>query len=239
MQQATSSVLLRAEIRSPKETVISYARVGKGTVFAVTDWTPPVGTRVEVHLSLPGEEELLDLHAHVVEHRAAGGPGDPSGIMLAFEIDTPEKEERVARLMTRLSSPPAPRRRMRVLLVEDNSFIRDMFAYGIAKYFRQDRELDFDHAEDAASAWEKIKREPYDLLIVDYYLPSEDGASFIARLRKDEKLAKTPVVAISVGGRDARDATLSAGADLFLDKPVVLRDLFSTLKLLSTTGAIA
>jgi CheY-like chemotaxis protein len=239
MQSNASGVLLRAEIRSVKETIVSYARVGKGTVFAVTDWAPPVGTRVQLLLSLPGSEELLDVHAHVTEHRAAGGPGDPSGIVLTFEIDSPDREAKVARLMTRLSTPPAERRPMRVLLVEDNSFIRDMFAYGIAKYFRQDRELVFDHAEDAASAWQKINDERYDLLIVDYYLPSEDGASFIARLRKDAKLARTPVVAISVGGRDAREATISAGADLFLDKPVVLRDLFSTLKLLSANGAIA
>jgi FixJ family two-component response regulator len=38
-----------------------------------------------------------------------------------------------------------------------------------------------------------------------------------------------PVVAISVGGQDARDASMEAGADLFLDKPIVLVDLFDTL----------
>jgi hypothetical protein len=32
---------------------------------------------------------------------------------------------------------------------------------------------------------------------------------------------------------------LAAGADLFLDKPVVLRDLFKTLQVLSQRGALA
>jgi CheY-like chemotaxis protein len=58
-------------------------------------------------------------------------------------------------------------------------------------------------------------------------------------LRRDPKFAHSAVVAISVGGRDAREATISAGADLFLDKPVVLRDLFRTQQVLSQRGALA
>jgi DNA-binding response OmpR family regulator len=38
-----------------------------------------------------------------------------------------------------------------------------------------------------------------------------------------------PVFAISIDDVQARAATMAAGADLFLPKPVVLRDLFTTL----------
>jgi CheY-like chemotaxis protein len=79
----------------------------------------------------------------------------------------------------------------------------------------------------------------YNLVVVDYYLPAEDGAALISRMRRDERYASTPVLAISVGGRDARDATISAGADLFLDKPVVLRDLLRTLQVLAQRGGEA
>jgi hypothetical protein len=51
--------------------------------------------------------------------------------------------------------------------------------------------------------------------------------------------SRAPIVAISVGGSDAREAAISAGADLFLDKPVVLRDLFRTLQVLSQQGVLA
>jgi len=79
----------------------------------------------------------------------------------------------------------------------------------------------------------KLAKSTYDLLIVDYFLPSETAASLIARLRADSRLARTPIVAISVGGRDAREATISAGADVFVDKPLVFRDLFNTLRVLA------
>lgn len=138
------------------------------------------------------------------------------------------------------AAPATAKRTYRVLLVEDNAFIGDMFAYGISKFFAQrSGRVSFDHAGDASSAREKLESVLYDLVIVDYYLPSEDGAAFIARLRRDPRFAKAPIVAISVGGRDAREATMSAGADLFLDKPVVLRDLFQTLQVLSQRGSLA
>jgi hypothetical protein len=38
------------------------------------------------------------------------------------------------------------------------------------------------------------------------------------------------VIGFSVGGVVARDAFLSAGADMFLDKPVMMRDVFTTLE---------
>jgi CheY-like chemotaxis protein len=212
-------------------------------VFVVTDWRPPVETEVSLRISFPTLVDPVDLAARVVEHRPAQGVGRPAG--LEFHFDAPAARDAVEHILQRLGprdtpSPSSAARTYRVLLVEDNGFIRDMFAYGIGKFFAQRRgSVVFDHAEDAARAREMLEATAYDLVIVDYYLPSEDGAAFIARLRRDPRFARSPIVAISVGGRDAREATMSAGADLFLDKPVVLRDLFQTLQLLSQRGSLA
>jgi DNA-binding response OmpR family regulator len=94
-----------------------------------------------------------------------------------------------------------------------------------------------DQAGDAPSAWLKLLDGRYDVVIVDHYLPTEDGATLIGRLRNEPSLAGISVVAISVGGNDVRRATLSAGADLFLHKPIVLRDLFRTFEFLLHDGA--
>ena len=239
-----SEILLRAEIRSARETVVCYAReLTRSSIFVVTDWRPPIETEVHLRISFPTLLEPLDLEARVHEHRAAQGLGSPAG--LAFHFDSPAARAAIAELLVRVglgpSSTPAPAaREYRVLLVEDNAFIRDMFAYGIGKFFEQRRgRVLFDHAGDASGAREKLAGTVYDLVIVDYYLPAEDGATFIARLRRDPRFSHAPIVAISVGGRDAREATISAGADVFLDKPVVLRDLFHTLQVLSHRGALA
>jgi CheY-like chemotaxis protein len=237
-------VLLRSEFYVAGEKIVSYAlELSETSVFVVTDHLPAIGTTVSLGLSFPGLLASIDLEARVTGQRVSMAPGDPSGVELEFEYADPESLDEIRLLLDQLAKTPKDSKWHRpysVLLVEDNAFIRDMFAYGIARYFgaRQDT-VRFEHAEDAKTAWEKLSHDLYDLVIVDYYLPAEDGAALISRVRKCHRLARVPIVAISVGGRDARDATISAGADMFLDKPVVMRDLFTTLERLAGHGAHA
>jgi len=237
-----NDVLLRAEIRAPSETIVATAReLTEGSVIVVTEWRPPIGTLVRLQISFPSLLPPVDLSACVVEHQASSGVGNPARLKFVFEFDDGPERENVKRVVERLRGVElvgSGARPYRVLLVEDNAFIGDMFRYGISKFFAErSGRVVCEYAQDAASAWQMLEESKYDLVVVDYYLPLEDGAALIARLRRDERYASTPVLAISVGGRDARDATISAGADLFLDKPVVLRDLLRTLQVLAQRGA--
>jgi CheY-like chemotaxis protein len=242
-----SEVLLRAEIRAPSETIVALAReLTDGSVIVVTEWRPPIGTLVRLRISFPSLLPAVDLSARVVEHQAPAGVGSPARLKFVFEFDNEPEREVIKHVVERVRSVQpvgSSARPYRVLLVEDNAFIGDMFRYGISKFFAERRQtgqiVECEYAPDAASAWQMLEGSRYDMVVVDYYLPLEDGAALIARLRRDERYASTPVLAISVGGRDARDATMSAGADLFLDKPVVLRDLLRTLQVLAQRGAEA
>jgi DNA-binding response OmpR family regulator/Tfp pilus assembly protein PilZ len=226
--------IVRAEVRAGDDIVISYGfDLTSSSIFVVTEWHAPIGTPVSLRLSFPRVLEPIDLIARVADIRVAGEPGEPGGVRLTF--DEPEVGARLMSQLEHAVGPPDPTadRPYRVLLVDDSWLIRDMFAYGTAKFFERPGALAIDHAEDAEAAWSKLAKSTYDLLIVDYFLPAEDGAALIARLRGDARLARTPIVAISVGGRDAREATISAGADVFVDKPLVFRDLFNTLRVLA------
>lgn len=231
--------MLRSEIRSASEIVISCGfDLTDRTIFVVTDWRPPIGTAVSLRLSFPTVVEPVELAARVARSCPAGPPGEPGGVELAFEDTSLEAAAAIAARIRELSAcalaaPAGAGTPYRVLLVEDSGFIRDMFAYGMASSFQPPSAVAIDHAEDAEGAWQKLSAGTYDLVIVDYFLPAEDGASLIARLRRDERLARVPIVAISVGGAAARDATIAAGADLYLDKPLVFRDLLHTMRVLA------
>jgi DNA-binding response OmpR family regulator len=229
--------IVRAEIRSASETVVSYGfDLTDTSIFVVTEWHAAVGTLVSLRLSFPRILEPTDVIARISDIRIAGEPGERGGIWLEFDTTAGDARERLSSLLARVNAPPAPSdedRPCRVLFVEDSCLIRDMFAHGTAMFFARPGALAVDQAEDAETAWHKLASSSYDLVIVDYLLPVEDGASLIAKLRRDARLAPTPIVAISVGGRDAREATLSAGADVFVDKPLVIRDLFNTLRMLA------
>ena len=226
-------LVLRAELREAARTIVGCAfELEPSSVFVATDDELPIGTELALALSFPNVLPPIELVARVVEQRGAGGPGELAGVRLAFDPAAGDRGK-LDRLIARLDAPlDGTARPCRVLVVEDNGLIRDMFAFKLSHFFSQPGVVSIELADDAARAWALLADRAFDLVIVDHYLPAETGASLIARLRADSRLAKTPVVAMSVGGRAARDASLSAGADLFLDKPLVLRDLFNTMRVL-------
>jgi DNA-binding response OmpR family regulator len=121
-----------------------------------------------------------------------------------------------------------------VLLVEDNQLIRDMFAYAVERYFGQRAcKVHLAQAETIAAAWRHLENNrTFDLAVIDHFLLDETGATFISALRKDAVFRRMPIVGMSVGGSEVRSAMLEAGADLFLHKPIVLKDLFCTVEFL-------
>jgi CheY-like chemotaxis protein len=222
--------VLRAELLRDGERVVSYAiDVSPRSVFVATDLQASVGSNVELRLSFPRILEPIQLDARIDELCDANGPGAPAGVRLAFEPN-----DRLDAVLAQAASAAdlAPRE-CRILFVEDSDFIRDVFDYGLRAFFDARGAYTVDHATSVDDAWERLTTTAYDIVIVDYYLPAATGAELIERVRADRRFAGLPVVAVSVGGRDAREATLAAGADLFLDKPLVFRDLFNTLRVMS------
>jgi CheY-like chemotaxis protein len=126
---------------------------------------------------------------------------------------------------------PAPsvaeRPAFRVLLVDDSPVIRELFLAAMRRYFQSPYVIDT--AEDGEQGWTLLRTGGYDLTIIDFFLPMSDGSKLVERVRRQPDIADLPVVAISVGGTQARDAFLSAGADIYLDKPLMMRDLLDTL----------
>lgn len=231
--------VLRAEISfDGLQEVACAIELTEDSVFVISDLLPTAGTEIDLRLSFPHAIEAIAIRASVAQVRIGSGPGTPTGFVASFEGAAEEQRTKIRHVVQRLVSSSAtgstPKRDLRVLLVEDNRLVSDMFEYALQKYFlsRGNRVL-LEHAGDVPTAWIKLRSDHFDLVIVDYFLPDEDGATLIERLRGDPRLSTTSVVAISIGGSDVRRASLSAGADLFLHKPIVLRDLFHTLEFLT------
>jgi CheY-like chemotaxis protein len=213
--------------------------VGPDAFSVALDDPLEMGAGVRVALSFPRLVEEFAVDARVVERLAPEGFGEPPAFRLEILHMSETARERLTEVLAMDAHLARESGRMRTLpkqdgyrflLVEDNAFIRDLFAYAMHKYFRNRRaDVRLGMAADGEEAWRMLGEETYDMAIVDYYLPVLSGSQLIERMRAEPRYATLPVVAISVGGPDAREATLCAGADIFLDKPIVIRDLFSTL----------
>lgn len=250
------SLILRAEVSAHGRSFVAHTmQLTEKGAFLRTDEPANVGDQLVIRLSFPQLVAPLDLEAHVVSKRLSTGPGDPVGTTVGFVFHTDEERDRLQALLRRTAdapepapaSAPSPMRpswahgdAYRVLVVDDSHLVREMFVCGMKRWFgARHTQVRIDVAEDGQHAWELLHGRAYDLAIVDYYLPVLNGDALVARVRADARLAALPIIAISVGGREAREAFLAAGADLFLDKPVMLRDLCSTLERLTRGWAAA
>ena len=119
---------------------------------------------------------------------------------------------------SRLSSPAttplrAPLDRPRVLVVDDESSMRELLSKTLAL-----AEYDVDTAPDGRSALERLRLYPYDLLIADLRMPGIDGLHVIREARRMK--AALPVIIIT--GYSTEDAAIEAvnlGVSAYLTKP--------------------
>lgn len=76
---------------------------------------------------------------------------------------------------------------------------------------------------------------PVDIVLVDWTMPEMNGLAFLAAVRADPGLAKTPVLLVTGDGNPAQLAQArETGADGVLVKPVTNRILMDKIKSLGT-----
>jgi CheY-like chemotaxis protein len=118
-----------------------------------------------------------------------------------------------------------------VLLVEDNPHVAELITDGLDGAARRDMAgqvaFVFDVVGDGQMALERLQTVRPDLIILDVYMPVMDGAQFLRHVRARPETSSTPVIALSAGGPAARESAMSAGADVFLDKPLRLNEVLA------------
>ena len=107
----------------------------------------------------------------------------------------------------------APAGRPRVLVVDDESTIRDLLAKTLAL-----AEYDVDLAPDGRTALERLRIIPYDLLITDLKMPGVDGLTVIREARRLK--ADIPVIIITGFSTEASAIeAVNLGVSGYLTKP--------------------
>ena len=134
-----------------------------------------------------------------------------------------------------MASEQSPAEPLQILIVEDNPLIRDLFVHAIHRLRSEIPDcppIEITEVEDGATALDRLEQKRVDLLVVDLYLPILGGIELIKRIRDDPKLAALRILAMSASFTDARDRSLGAGADIFLQKPLLLVDVLESFRTL-------
>ena len=113
-----------------------------------------------------------------------------------------------------------------ILVVEDEPAIQELLA------------LNLEHAghhvlraRDAEQAAELVRHALPDLILLDWMLPGQSGATFARALRQDDRTKQVPIIMLTARGQEQNKvAGLEAGADDYVTKPFSPRELLARIK---------
>ena len=115
--------------------------------------------------------------------------------------------------------------RVRVLLADDNTDMRDYIERLLTPY------CDVESVMDGEEALAAARRNLPDLVLSDIMMPKMDGLQLLAAIRSDDTLKTIPVVLVSArAGEGAKVEGLRLGADDYLIKPFDRRELLARVK---------
>lgn len=114
----------------------------------------------------------------------------------------------------------------RILVVEDETSIREMVAFSLRK-----ADMEVTQAADVHEALIAISDASPDLILLDWMLPGTTGLDLARRLRREERTAGMPIIMLTARGEEAdRVNGLEAGVDDYVVKPFSTPELIARIK---------
>nr|WP_274609502.1 response regulator [Mesobacillus boroniphilus] len=108
------------------------------------------------------------------------------------------------------------------MLAEDEEILRMLIVDTL-----EDENYQVDEAADGQEALSFLNDEKYDLVVIDYMMPSYSGLEVIEKVRQGGKNIDVPILMLSAKSQLLeQEKAIGAGADFFIAKP------FSPLELL-------
>ncbi|REG20689.1 uncharacterized protein (TIGR02266 family) [Archangium gephyra] len=230
-------LVLRVQFPNQERMVAVTENLSKGGIFVQTDRTFTPGQELGLALSFPGLMNPVQVVGTVAWVRPASDEA-PGGVGIRVVRD--QDRQRLGEILssagqTRASDRTAlPAEGYRVLIVEDNPHIVEMYSYVLKKLASGELAgkvpLEVHFSPDGHHALQALRSTQFSLVMTDLYMPVMDGFALIERIRAEEPLKSIPVVAISAGGPEARERAMQLGVDIYLRKPVRFQEVLETVK---------
>ena len=110
--------------------------------------------------------------------------------------------------------------------MEDEPAIQELLAFNVEQAGFQAL-----RAEDADSAWQQIRSNAPDLILLDWMLPNTSGVILAKQLRSDERTRDIPIIMLTARGAEHDKVLgLESGADDYITKPFSPRELMARIR---------
>ncbi|MDP3853201.1 ATP-binding protein [Phenylobacterium sp.] len=180
-------------------------------------------------------KQLVDLMGGELD--AIGAPGQ--GATFTLRLDLPL----AAAGPTAASAPvaqgeTAPYRPLRILLADDHPTNRKVVQVLFSEF-----DVDLVCTENGRDACEAFAAQRFDLVLMDMQMPVMDGLTAVREIRAREKARgwiATPIVMLTANTLPEHQvASLAAGADLHMAKPIEAAKLFAVLQNVAEAQAVS
>jgi CheY-like chemotaxis protein len=106
---------------------------------------------------------------------------------------------------------------MKILLVDDDDFLRDMYA---TKF--EEAGVEVVTASDGAAALELLQEQPVDVLVTDMVMPGMTGEELIAAIKEDEAISCKCVILSNQSEPHDMEKVNQLGIDAYIVKAEAL-----------------
>lgn len=204
------------------------------SVFVATEALPAIGERLQLFLSF-GARGSWGMFARVTNVHLSSEPGNPPGFAAVFEDDESTRAS-VNALLSMTQLPSGTRRAIRLLHAEKSRLLRDMFGYAVQKYFAtRGPAPKLEQIEGIEGAAAVLGSGAVDVAVIDQNLADGSGEDLVRRVR-DRVGRSCWIVGVGVEGSAHRQRMLDAGANIYLQKPIVLTDVLMSIELVTQQG---
>lgn len=133
------------------------------------------------------------------------------------------------------SSPPAPTRRPRLLVVDDVATNRDLLRLQLTRYG-----YDVQTASSGVETLALVASTHFDLVLLDIRMPEMDGMEVLRLIRASHSLLALPVIMVTAEDQEQRlIEALRLGANDYLSKPLRLPVTLARIEAQLSVGRLA
>ena len=109
----------------------------------------------------------------------------------------------------------------RILLAEDDDDMRRFLVKALERAGYQ-----VSYFDNGASAYERLREEPFSLLLTDIVMPEMDGITLLRSIKSNTNISDIPVILLtSKSDVQYRLEGMKKGADAYIDKPFNMEEL--------------
>lgn len=210
---------LRSWAKENKGDLSAISNLGRGSEFSLSFEPPAIRAAVapiETELAEPEQARYLPIDL--------GLEDEPS------PLDASAGQASLARPK---QTPPSPLSGARILIVEDQ-----ISNQNVIKLLLDSEDCHCICANNGPRALSILDTQKVDFILMDILMPGTSGIETTHAIRQSGKdYAHTPIIALTADLNPENNAAcMAAGANIFLTKPVLAKNLIEALKFLERTG---